>query len=344
MNSLSEASLTTVEKVIHHPNADKLDLIEIYGSPVICGRDEFKVGDPCVYVPFDSICPNDDKFPNSVMGKRVKPVKIRGIFSMGLALKNKWGLVPTDNVNEKLGIKKYEWTPKNYKGMTGRPGGHIVGGAEAPPPKNLALPGKYDIQSLRQYKDQFIVDEHVYITEKLHGTNARFVFTDGVLHVGSRGRWLKKSEESGNKSNCYWWKIANQLDLEKKLKKFDNHKMDDIIIFGEIFGSNVQDLSYGAEPGQLLFAAFDIFNTKSGKFANYKVLNGICQQLEIPTVPEIYNGPWLGFDQHKHLAEQDSKIGGGISEGFVIRPKEERYSKYSRILYKLHGERFLLRS
>jgi hypothetical protein len=119
--------------------------------------------------------------------------------------------------------------------------------------------------------------------------------------------------------------------------------MHGIVIFGEVYGSNVQDMTYGASPGELKFACFDLYNGNNGKFADDEILEKMCKKLDIPTTPLLYDGKWLGFDKHKPLAEENSKLYDGLSEGFVARPKVERYIKSGRVVYKIHSERFLLR-
>ena len=52
-----------IEKVIHHPDADSLDVATVLGDyPVIVKRDEYHEGDLAGYIPIDSIVPDTDYF------------------------------------------------------------------------------------------------------------------------------------------------------------------------------------------------------------------------------------------------------------------------------------------
>jgi RNA ligase (TIGR02306 family) len=326
MSSFSTVSLSKIEKLEKHPDADALDIVEVDGCPAIVKRGEFKAGEYVVYVPFDMIIPDSEEFDEMFRKRRVKPVRLRGIFSMAIVLKNKWGFKEGDDIGAALGIEKWEPAAEKFVNLKiGKPFD------EATPPPGISV-GKYDLESLRKYHNKFELGEEVVITEKIHGTNAKFVFVDGKLHVGSRSHWLK--EENGG----MYWDVAKQYNFAEKLADYP-----DLVLFGEIYGQVQKGYQYGIDKGKVKFAAFDAFDARTGRFLHWNEFENVVGVTDIPTTPLIYRGPWLGFQAHEVLAEGESLYGGNIREGFVVRPLVNRYDRSAgRMSLKLHGKSFLL--
>ncbi len=325
MSSFSQASLSTIERLEKHPNADALDIVMVDGCPAIVKRDEFKAGEMVVFVPFDMIVPDSDQFEECFRNRRVKPVRLRGVFSMALVLKNKWGFKPGDDINEALGIIK--WEPAIEKEMNLK---HFDGG---PPPPGIVI-YKYDLESLRKYHGHLELGEEVVMTEKIHGANARYVMVDDKLYVGSRAHWLK--EENGG----MYWDIARQYNLAEKLSDYPR-----TVVFGEIYGQVQKGFQYGVPKGNYAFAAFDFYDAdvRVNRFLHWDELSNLSKAADIPTTPFMYKGPWGGFQAHAEFAEGDSMYGGNIREGFVVKPVKERRDDYlGRVCLKMHGQGYLL--
>lgn len=89
--------------------------------------------------------------------------------------------------------------------------------------------------------------EPVWITEKLHGVNARYCWVDGALHAGSRTPWKRQEPQS------LWWRV---LDAHPEIAAFcEAHP--DISVYGEVYGQ-VQDLKYGTGRNEVRLAVFDL--------------------------------------------------------------------------------------
>lgn len=326
MSSLSRVTIVKLGKIEKHPNADNLQITEIYGCPVIMKSGQYNEGDLATFIPVDMICPNLPEYEFLGNSKRVKAKKLRGIFSMGLLSPAPENSKENDDVTDLLKFAKYEPPIKGEKNV------HLGPVDEVSAPSGEI---KYtDIESLRRYKDQLEIGEKVVITEKLHGGNARYIhsYFDNNFYAGSHRRWLDMLNDN------IWTKAARDLDLITKLKEIPNY-----IVFGEIYG-NVQDLRYGHEKGRSSFAAFDIFNINEGRYLDYDEFEDICIDLKIPIVPVLYRGLWKGFDAHKDIAEGNSTLAENVREGFVVRPVLERWSRQvGRVILKLHGEGYLLR-
>lgn len=355
-----------VGPVNKHPNADTLELTEVNGYPVVTKSGTFKEGDNAVYVPVDALVPTDrSEFAflakSGLPGEqhRIRAVRLRGIFSMGL-------LVPLTkevraevesgcgkSLREALGIEKYiPPSERNLEQATKAKGAS----------KAQAAPGwmpVYGIEAYRRNKGALIEGEEVVLTEKIHGCNARYCYANGRLYVGShksfRGtsptkwaQWLTSTKLRiqdffGRKHRAdlirdhgdVWWQAAKDYSLEAKLKQIPNH-----IVYGEIYGKGVQDLEYGLDHRK--FVVFDILDVNAGRYLDFDEMESMSNYLGLHTAPTFYRGPWQS--DLVSLAEGKSHLAPlQIREGFVARPVVERRSHMGRVILKVVGEGYLLR-
>src|ERR1019366_2232745 len=125
----------SIEELRPHANADRLEIAKIKGWECVVGKNQFKMGDKCVYIPPDSILPaaisdklgvtkylSPVKDDNGVLvGGRVRVSRLRSHPSYGLVTSvdilpskrgpNQIGLVEWkvgDDVAPALGITKWE--------------------------------------------------------------------------------------------------------------------------------------------------------------------------------------------------------------------------------------------
>lgn len=310
--------------VIRHPNADTLSLTEVRGCPVVLRTGSFTEGDLAVYVPVDAVV--DTTVPAlaflAVEGKasvRIRAKRLRGVFSMGLLVAPPDGAAEGDDLAELLRIAKWE-----------EPEPVSMAGEQAKAPA-LLVP-TYELEAWRHYGPTlFDAGEEVVVTEKLHGTNARFVIdAAGNLHVGSHRTWMLVD------GTTVWARVAEQYGLREKLGR---HAC--LVFFGEVYGSGVQDMTYGHAGGRLSLAFFDVFDPRTGDYLSHAAAEALLDGLALPTVPVLYRGP-LDVAMLTRLAEEDS-VFGGIREGVVVRPVVERVSMAVRCTLKVVSERYLLR-
>lgn len=334
-----------IERIEKHPNADALSITECEGCPVILKTTDFQVGDLAVYVPVEAVVPLSNPafaFLGTKEGQeaaRIKAKKLRGIFSMGLLVPlavlkdhHKFSeMVEGVDVSDLLGIVKYVEPERHAPNMK-------LGGTQRE--KDSSTAPIYDIENYRKYKKGFVEGEEVVVTEKIHGCNGRFVFRTGTgeetprLFVGSRNFFNKETPDN------VWWKVARKHGLEEKLA---HPAMEGKVLYGEVYGQ-VQDLKYGTtQEDPLRFAAFDIFDPKTGRYLDYCQFEGICTFLDIPMVPILFWGPYKP-EVIEPLALGNSSIADQIKEGFVIKPTTERWDpRVGRFILKLVGEQYLLR-
>ena len=128
-------------------------------------------------------------------------------------------------------------------------------GDNAKPPKNT--PPTYEVENFKNYTNTFIEGEQVRVTEKVHGSNARYLFDGKKMHVGSKNLW--KSE----KSTCIWRRAFKELPwIEEWCKAHPNYTL-----YGEVVPTQ-KGYAYGtceAEPVKLLL--FDVLKP-DGKWAD----------------------------------------------------------------------------
>ena len=317
--------VVTIDKIDKHTHADTLSVAHVFGGyPVVIKTGEYKLGDKAVYVPVDSLVPLGHPLfeflrdGNRGDTKRVRAKKLRGVFSMGLLVPADAAWSVGDNVQERLGITKWE------------PVIAPAGGEQEDDPGTL--PVFTEIESYRKHTDLIAPGENVVLTEKIHGANARYAWHQGRLWAGSH-RTFKRREAGG-----MWWDAADRYKLEATLRDHLPEK----VVYGELYG-NVQDLRYGAKASEVMFRAFDVFDLKSGRYLDYADFVQHCLAFGIPMVPEVHYGKWSN-DLLLRANGLSLITADHCREGFVVRPVKERWDDtVGRVVLKLVGQDYLLR-
>lgn len=102
----------------------------------------------------------------------------------------------------------------------------------------------FDVDALKHYKSAFEPEEQVTVEEKIHGSNARFVYKDGHQYAGSRTQW--KAENA----NCIW---RNALKVQPWIKEWCRAH-EGYCIYGEIVPTQGEKFQYGnTEPHLFVF-------------------------------------------------------------------------------------------
>lgn len=310
------------------PNSNFLSITRVHGGyPCVIKSTDFKEGDLAVYVPVDGLVPLDHpkfaflkKEGDMKTHHRLRAVRLRGTFSMGLLVPADSDMKEGEDVRERLGIIKYE-PPEPFQ----------MGGDNEKDPG--FLPTYTDIEGLRRWPDVLVPGEEVVISEKVHGANARFAFHEGRLWAGSH-TGIKKRDP-----NNLWWKAAIQYGLEEKLQRHPG-----IVFYGEVFG-RVQDLHYGTmASGQIRLAFFDALDVTTRTYLPWDRFQAMLFDLELPLVPILYRGPWK--PELVAHAEGESTVpdAKNVREGMVVKPVQERWhDKAGRAILKVHGEGYLTR-
>ncbi len=303
-----------------HPNADTLSIVRVFDFTVCVRTADWQGVSVGAYIQPDSVVPDTEQFsflkktPDDTKSLRIRVKKLRGIVSMGMLVPAPVNCSIGDDVAEVLGVTHYE------------PAMKLVDGETEAAPSHFYAP-KYDVESVYRYASLFTHGEMVYVSEKIHGANARFCFDGERMWAGSRGEWKKPGHSE-------WWDAVRQNSFIEEWCRANPMR----VLYGEVFGW-VQSLKYGATQGQKFFRAFDVMSGTS--WFNVEEFS--------LAVPEVNRVPLIGimpfdFEQLKQIADGPSLIKGAnhIREGIVIRPLIERQSDaIGRVQLKMVGNSYL---
>jgi RNA ligase (TIGR02306 family) len=279
--------------------------------------------------------------------------------SFGLLVPAPVGSAIGDDVTEALGVLHYEPPVRGVGRQNGLPSGEATSGPDV-------YTVKYDIESGRRWAKDVMVDgEDVWVTEKLHGMNSRYVYHDGKMHCGSRTEWKKEYVDNSHltvealvessKGKLSAERAAAILEAKKgkpaartvvwealtpTLRSFCESNPG-LVVYGEVYGA-VQDLSYGHTAGQVSFAAFDVLD--AGNWWDSQKFFDTLASYNAPTVPVLYHGPY-DFDRVCDLAEGNSTLASHIREGVVLVPAVERsHRRLGRVKLKFVSAAYLERA
>lgn len=378
----------TVSRVVvrPHENADRLAIASVEGYDCVVGipstGKRLSTGDLVAYIPADSILPPElirSLQAGGQIGKlagkdanRVKPVRLRGVFSLGIVLEARPEWTEGQDVAEELGITKYE--PPIPAELAGR-----VRSLRSP----LDVPGRssspatlvYDIENARGYassaRNPFRMGEDVVITEKIHGTQIQVGLTaarpngEREFFVTSKGlarQGVVLDLDSPENVNNLYVRMARHLDLEGRLRGVLGENPAPIVLIGEIFGAGVQDLHYGynsARPETTGVRFFDLYigTREHGRYlsdtyrdpasgAELRELDDVLGALQLPRVNVLYRGPYSPGVVELHTSGSESVSGRELHlrEGVVVRPVTERkMPDLGRVQLKSISPDYLLR-
>jgi RNA ligase (TIGR02306 family) len=334
-----------------HPNADRLELARVGDYQSIVLKGQFVTGDLAAYIPEAALVPEEILEELGLTGRlagpdanRVKAIRLRSVLSQGIVYPAREGWSEGDDVTEELGITKYEPpVPTNMSGELY--------------PAGYERCMRYDIENFKRYPDVLAHNEEVVFTEKLHGTWCQLGVLPEAL-AGEHGRLVVTSKGLGAKglaflpeaesnANNLYLRVARALDIVTRV----GDREEPLFILGEVFGSGVQDLSYGANAGQddtLGFRVFDVYEGSpgQGRYLNDAELDDFCSEHELERVPVLYRGPFSREVMLEWTDGKESVSGDGlhIREGIVIRPSvERRDDRIGRVQLKSVSEDYLLR-
>lgn len=343
------------QNVQKHPNADTLSVANIDGVNVVFKTSDFPI--PCLaaYLPEDSVLPATPDGRWDFLGPKrtVVSKKLRGVLSVGMLAPlpaphdSEW--IVGQDVTEVFGITKAQEPDMVEDTATGA----IACPFNFPVYTDLNAFGKaafyneeaglvYDengnVVDVNYVRRNVFEGKDVVITEKIHGTNARFVFKDGQLWVGSR----TVVKNPNGKSN-WWWRVARDMNLEERFR-LAGPVYHDLVFFGEIYGPSVQKLGYGVENGALQFRVFDILDLRYGTYMNWSDVKWFSQQMGFEVVPVLYEGPYDDIaDQLEGFANGKTTLDAEhMREGFVIKDVEgsTHPRTFERNIYKYIGNEY----
>lgn len=380
--STFKVPLTTITEINPHPNADSLLLAKVYDYDVIIPKNVYEVGDAVIYIPVGSVLPEWLEtllFPEGskikLHSSRIRAIKIRGVVSQGMLIdpgiqeifdKLPKSLKDVDilskdamdkDVAEYLGIIKYTEPEKATPNLLklGQPKNIL---------KNPEFKEYTDVEHGKYYDRQVLLTgEAVVITQKLHGTSARYgwfrrpvrslmdrvrnyfgVLPEWEFCWGSRRAQINskpekshpgfKSEAQGVDFGDVYTKIAEQEQIRKKLPK-------GYAVYGEIVGHGIQKgYLYNLGLHEHKFYVYDVM--KDGKYLDFFNAQIFCKNVGLEMVPLMFIGPFTMDKVNEFLTV--NAISKEINEGVVVCPVFDRYSPVmGRVKLKYINPDYLLR-
>lgn len=351
--------LATIQRILDiQPieNADKIVKVKVKDWWVVTQKENFKIGDFCVYFEIDSLLPSDNNafsFLSSgnkektvlIDGKehkgyRLRTIRLRGQISQGLVLPiSDRTLFPTknwadtvkegDDVTDILNVVKYEEPiPAN-----------LAGKIKGKFPGFLRKTDEERVQNLGDLIENLKKDTiHYYISEKLDGSSSTFYKKDGELGVCSRNLELLETDDNT------LWKIANILDLKNKLP-------EGFAIQGELIGPGIQ--KNPLKRSEIELYVFNVYRfLDENRYLNYNELKEFCEKYGLNIVPIINEDITIeendNVDTFLKYAEGASMLNNDKQrEGIVIRPLNEMVAEFpdgsiNRLSFKAISNEYLL--
>jgi len=310
------ATIQIITDIQSIPDADSIEVATVMGWKCVVKKDEFKIGDKCVYIGIDTIVPETPQFEFLRKAHfRIKTIRLRKQLSQGIIfpvtiIQNQQEWIEGQDVTELIGVKKYEkQIPINLAGQIKRQF-----------PSYVPKTDEIMLQSILPVLDE-IKDKEVYITVKCDGTSVTFINYNNEIDVCSRNLSLKETE------NNIYWKIYHKYNL--------GDIPDGFAIQGEICGTGIQKNKLGLSEQELF--VFNVYNIKQGKYLGYFDMIDFCKNYNLQTVPLIQVCKFdFTLEQLLEMAKGKYKSGQN-REGIVIRPIIECYSKIIDEKYGMQG-------
>jgi RNA ligase (TIGR02306 family) len=328
------ASIQTIKDLRPIPNADAIVCAQVLGWECVVKKNEFNVGDKCVYFEIDSVLPieswNDHLRKEPDKPLRIKSIRLRGVLSQGLALPI--SILPLgeyevgDDVTDIIGIEKYE--PVVPMHLTGMVKGNF--------PSFLHKTDEVRLQSEPNVLFEAIDKGLMLVgTLKMDGTSFTAYRRDADFGVCSRNLDLKETADNAH------WRMARKLKIEEILRSENAN----LCIQGEMVGPGIQSNRMGLKETDLYL--FNLFDIDTGKYLSYHEL---CQFATKHNLKVVKNVNQIDLCMNKVSVKELLDIANDLNydnntpaEGIVWRSACETYSEVlkSRLSFKTISNRFL---
>ena len=362
------ATIRRISKIDPIPNKDFIGLAHVDGWNVIVNKNDFRVGDLCVYCEIDSVLPDKPEFEQvkKRTNLRIRTLKMSGVVSQGicfpLSILPKGNYKVGDDVTIIMGVTQYVGNMDIEKEVLDKKGVNYPKWLMKIPfigkwfthkkeykgfPTFVTKTDENRIQNMPEIIDIFKENpQHKwYIHEKLDGQSGTFVCVrkKGLFKETYEFMVCSRNLRLFQKDNRSYWKVSEKYNIKEKLIRFlkDNKKANYICVQGECVGQGVQGNKY-----QLPDNDFYVFTVQTD-FANNPVcgnrmtepdIDKFCVNYGFKRVPEID-----GFDLSKMTMEDIIAFADGKSkinkntmrEGIVVRD--------DTVSFKVISNKFLLK-
>lgn len=349
------ARIEIIEELTPIEGADKIELARIGGWRVVVMKGLYGIGDKVVYFEVDSLLPDNELFEGAAgrdglkdsmdfdtmeisKGYRLKCIRLRGVYSQGLAIPvdvvaQTYPAVASKNVGEDLtdliGIKVYE-----------RPVRATAGSANAPPRGNFpSYIRKTDQERAQNMKSDiftsYLAGEKYQVSVKLDGSSMTVWRKDGELGIASR-RLSLKLEGTSN-----FVVMGNTVHNNEKVSEIHG----DYCFQGELIAPSIQGNFEGVSNPE--YHVYSMFDMNEHSHVNPLDVYELCDRLGVNHVPVLFHASTLaeifGDGHNKNslvdaivkYADGPSAMNGKMREGLVFKSLD------SDLTFKAVGERYL---
>ena len=359
-------NLASIQKILWKKEikgADNIELVGVLGWQVVTKKNQFQIGDLCVYIQIDTVVPDKPEFQFlKERNFRIRTIKLKKELSQGILFKIEEVLHTTDyskfregkDVTTILEIKKYEKPDNNpikyekprmpkiwYKKLIYLLRYNILYKAfpylrpktRSPFPTNLvSITDEERIQNIPEILKKYQGKEFV-VSYKLDGSSITIIHNK-VLGSSKYRICSRRFELHDTKND--WYRVFKETNFEKHIVKLVNHyKTNDIIIQGEAIGK------FNGNYHNLQRDDIRVFNIYvNGKRLNQMDFIQICLELNIPHCP-LYANLSLNYTMEEilKLSEINDCINPKVpSEGLIWRCVDGSLS------FKVINNKYLLKN
>ena len=308
------ATVEPVQKIVQHPNADKLDLATVSGYTCIVGRDQFKQGDSVVLIQPDTVLPEEawsEMFRKR--SGRVRAMKLRGEWSFGIVMPiDTWpvldGVANSTEVSTLIGVTKYDPPQPQQLDALGYP--------------PTGLP-KTDEERYQNLDGLLPYGERVDITLKIDGQSTTYYCKLNAeteeWETGICSRSLRLKPECDNN----YTRAEARYNVLEKLKEYCINNSVSLAVRGEVYGAGIQ--ASGNNPhasGAVNFALFSVWNFDTHAYectTDRHYYANLGYALNIPCVPCIEKDVVLTPEIVKYYAQEIDTVDDKPFEGVVVK-------------------------
>ncbi len=342
------AIIAKIQKIEGIAKYDKVVKAIIENYPVIVQKDQFKEGDLCVFVFYDTVLPVKPEFEflrkssysKLYDGFRIRNMKMCGMYSSGIAFGLDIlpeGFQPSlgDDVSDMLDIRKYD--PEELQGRA-----QVQHGKKKSPvmlfllrfrlfrklyklthkkqvtayPETVHKSNETNIEKIfSKLKEQY-PDEKYYVTCKVEGSAGSWML------YGKRRKYLVFSHNviRSPKDDNTWAKVGRIYNLEKILKS----EKQNLCIQGEVCGPGIQNNIYGFADFKLF--VYKVTDVTTGKAFNFNELQAFCFKHNLDMVPLVGVGMTLPTTLDEVLTDCEGKsmLANVPREGLVWRSMRDQ--------------------
>lgn len=341
------ASIKEISDIIKIEGRDKIVLAIVDGWSVIVKKDEFNIGDKCVYVEIDSVLPEKEEFEFLRNKKfRIKTMRMAGVISQGICFPI--NILPAgdyktnQDVTEIIGVKQYEPTmdvESNESRFCDDKSKYPKFLMKFKWFRNLVLPKKQakgfpefisKTDETRIQNMPFILkDKREWVcTEKIDGQSGTFCIRrkkSAFPFIKDKFEYIvcSRNLRLWNKDNSSYWKVSDKYNIEAALLNMIGDR-DWIALQGECVASNVQGNKYKVTEADLY-----VFNLiyPTGRLDSI-MAKKICEQHGMKFVPILSTDYVLPdtINEVLEYAHGNSVVGDTLREGVVFRSKDGKQS------------------